>query len=612
MVSGNRAELKDELALVPDKPGVYLFRNQAGAVIYVGKAVSLRNRIRSYFQSKPYHPRIARMLQEVVRFEYIVTDSEVEALVLECNLIKEYQPKFNISLKDDKSYPYLKVTADEFPRVAITRKLERDGSRYFGPYPNVKAVRETLDFLRKLFPFRTCREKNPAPRSRPCLDAQIKKCLAPCTGRVSPETYREMIDQVVLFLEGKTEEVEKRLRAQMEKAVESLNFEQAARLRDRLAAIRQFREQQRVARAGGSDEDVLAFGSFLDEACVLVFRIRGGNLVAEEHYFLTGTEGFNPGEVLSSFIKQYYHSGREVPRAILVSAPLPEGELLAQWLSRETGRKVEVRFPRRGRGKELVQLALKNATMYAQQRHEKRMRNREKGRRLVAELQKALGLPRLPRVLECLDISHLAGQETVGSLVRFTEGSPDRSGYRRYRIQKEARGDDYAALQEVVRRRFSRAKELPLPDLLLVDGGKGQLNAVLAVLAELGVEGVSVASLAKEEEVVYLPGEKDPLRLPLNHPGLHLLQQARDEAHRFAVSYQRKLREKRLKASILCQVPGIGKKRQEALLQYFGSISRIKEATVEELAAVPGMNRKAALDLYKFFHGDELLKTARN
>lgn len=604
MVSGNRAELKDELALVPDKPGVYLFRNHAGTVIYVGKAVSLKNRIRSYFQSKPHHPRIARMLQELARFEYIVTDSEVEALVLECNLIKEYQPKFNINLKDDKSYPYLKVTADEFPRVAITRKLVRDGSRYFGPYPNVKAVRETLDFLRKLFPFRTCRDKNPGPRSRPCLNAQIKKCLAPCTGRVSPETYREMIEQVVLFLEGKTEEVEKRIRAQMEKAVESLNFEQAARLRDQLTAIRQFREQQRVARAAGSDEDVLALGSFLDEVCVLVFRVRGGNLVAEEHYFLTETEGVNPGEVLGSFIKQYYHSGREIPRTILVSVPLPEGDLLSQWLSREKGRKVEIRFPRRGRGKELVQLALKNATMYAQQRHEKGVRSREKGKQLAAELQKALGLPHLPRVLECLDISHLAGKETVGSLVRFTEGHPDPSGYRRYRIQEETGGDDYAALQEVIRRRFRRAEGQLLPDLLVVDGGKGQLNAVLGVLSELGLEGIRVVSLAKEEEVVYLPGEKDPLRLPLNHPGLHLLQQARDEAHRFAVSYQRKLREKRLKDSILRQVPGIGKKRQEALLRCFGSLSRIQEASVEELAAVPGMNRKAAFDLYNFFHGD--------
>lgn len=598
-----KSELKEELELVPDRPGVYLFRNRAGAVIYVGKAVSLRNRLRSYFQAKGHSARIRRLLCEAAGFEYIVTESEVEALVLECNLIKEYRPKFNINLKDDKSYPYLRVTAEEFPRVMITRNLVRDGSRYFGPYPDVSAVKETVSLLRKLFPFRTCPDKTLAPRGRPCLNGQIKNCLAPCTGGVSPGDYREMIEQLLLFLEGKTREVEKRLTAQMEEAAAAWDFERAARLRNQLAALKKFREQQRVARAAGRDEDVLALGAFLDEVCVLLFRVRGGKLVAEEHYFLTGTEEMQPGEILASFMKHYYHAGREIPAVIFVSAPLPEAELLAAWLSRERGGKVEICHPRRGRGRELLRLALENATLYAQRRKKRIFSTREKGHLLVLELQRALDLKNPPRRLECIDISHFGGRETVGSLVRFTGGLPDKQGYRRYRIRGEAAGDDCAALQEVLRRRLARAAREPLPDLLVIDGGKGQLRAALAVLGEAGHPEVEVAALAKEEEEIFRPGAKDPLSLPGDHPGLHLLQQARDEAHRFARAYQEKLRTSKMTASALAEVPGIGRKRSEALLKHFGSLARLRAASFDELAGVPGMNKKAAAALYEFFHG---------
>lgn len=598
-------DMREELELVPERPGVYLFRNRAGAVIYVGKAVSLKNRLRSYLQGKSPDARIRKLMEEAERFEFIVTESEVEALVLECNLIKEYRPKYNINLKDDKSYPYLRITPDEFPRVLITRKLVRDGSRYFGPYPDVGAVKETLRLLRKLFPFRTCSERSLAPRGRPCLNAQIRQCLAPCTGGVSPEAYGEMIEQLILFLEGNTREVEKRLERQMEDAAAALDFEKAARLRDQLAAIRRVRQQQRVASASGAEADVLALGGYLGEVCVLLLRLRGGKVVGEEHYFLTGTEGFQPGEILASFMKQYYSPGRDIPGTIFVSHPVSEAELLAEWLRRLRGAKVEVRHPKRGRGRELVRLALENAVLKAEQRMRRALHSRERGRALALELQKALGLKKYPKRLECVDISHFAGREAVGSLVSFYDGQPDKKGYRRYRLRESDPGDDYAAIQEVLRRRLRRASQDPLPDLLVIDGGKGQLRAAEAVLREAGCDEVELVALAKEEEEIYRPGCSDPIALPANNPGLHLLQQARDEAHRFALSYQEKLRRKAAKASPLGEVPGIGKKRQAALLKHFGSLSRIREATLEELAAVPGMNRKAAAALYDHLHGEE-------
>lgn len=596
-------DLKKELALVPDRPGVYLFRNQKGNVIYVGKAVSLRNRLRSYFQAKGQPERTLRMLHEADRFEYIVTDSEVEALVLECNLIKEYRPKFNINLKDDKSYPYLRVTAENYPRVLVTRNLVRDGSQYFGPYPDVGVVRETVNLLRRIFPFRTCSERNFAPRSRPCLNAEIKQCLAPCTGGVSQESYREMIDQLLLFLNGKAGEVEKRLAAQMKEASEAWDFERAARIRDQLAALKKFQEQQRVARAAGADEDLLAVGTFLDEVCVLLFRVRGGNLVSEEHYFLTEAAGVQEGEVLASFIKQYYQSGRDIPAKILVSALIPEEGVLSQWLRMQRGGKVEILVPKRGRGRELMRLALKNATLYAEQRFRRALKHQEKGQFLVAELQKALELRRAPMVIECVDISHFGGRETVGSVIRFTSGHPDRKGYRRYRIHQDVSGDDYAALKEVIARRLNRREKDPLPDLFVIDGGKGQLNAVMDVVLSNGCDGLEVVSLAKEEEQVFRPGHEEPLSLPRSHPALHLLQQVRDEAHRFAHAYQVNLQRRRIKTSMLSQVPGIGKKRRDALLNHFGSLNRMREASCDELAAVPGMNKKVAQELYSFLHG---------
>lgn len=603
MASANTIQdFKKDLDLIPDRPGVYLFRNRAGRVIYVGKAVSLPNRLRSYFQPRGLIERIRKMTEEAARLEYIVTDTEAEALVLECNLIKEYRPKYNIDLKDDKSYPYIRVTAEEFPRVMMTRNLVRDGSRYFGPYPNVGAVKETLDFLRKIFLFRSCPDRNLVPRSRTCLNGQIKQCLGPCVGNVSAEEYNEMIEQLVLFLEGKTHEVERRLAQQMKDASEMLNFEEAARLRNQLEAIKKLHEQQRVARATGPDQDVLAVGSYLDEVCVIILRARGGSVVAKEHYFLTGAEGMPPGEVLSSFIKRYYQGGREIPATILVSSPVEDAALLAVWLGEMKGSKVEIRFPRRGQGRELVGMAKENAALIAEQRCRRSLRSQEKGMALTLALQEALDLKHPPRKIECIDISHLGGEETVASLVSFTDGQPDKKHYRRYKIKTKTDGDDYAAMREVVRRRFKNTDQDDLPDLLVLDGGKGQLNSALSALREIDCPPPDLVSLAEEDEEVYLPGYSEPLVLPRNHLGLHLLQQTRDEAHRFALSYQKKLRQRKMKVSILRQVPGIGKKRQEALLRHFGSLERIRKASVDELADVSGMNRKAAEALYQFLH----------
>jgi excinuclease ABC subunit C len=394
--------------------------------------------------------------------------------------------------------------------------------------------------------------------------------------------------------------VEKRLSHQMKDAAEKLDFEEAARLRNQLDAINKLGEHQRVARATGPDQDILAVGSYLGEVCVVVLRSRGGNVVAQEHYFLTGAEGLPEGEVLSSFIKRYYQRGREIPSAILTSAQVDEADLLASWLTGQKGRQVKIRFPKRGRGKELVGMALENASIIAEQHYRSSLKNREKGIAMVLDLQKALGLDKPPVRLECIDISHLGGQETVGSLVCFIDGRPDKKGYRHYRIKAELYGDDYAAVQESVKRRVGSSAKNNLPDLLLIDGGKGQLNSALEALQQIDSPHFDIASLAEEKEEIYLPGRSDPLVLPPSHPGLHLLQQARDEAHRFALTYQKKLRQRRMKASVLRQVPGIGKKRQEALLRHFGSLKRIRKASIDELAAVPGMNRRVAEDLNKF------------
>ncbi|MDF9408175.1 excinuclease ABC subunit UvrC [Pelotomaculum isophthalicicum JI] len=614
-------ELEEKIKLLPAKPGVYLYRDAGGEIIYVGKAVSLKNRVRSYFQSgAQQQPKTKLMLQKVADLDYIVTDSEVEALILEQNLIKEHRPRYNVLLKDDKSYPYLKITLNEnYPRVQITRRHVKDGSKYFGPYTRVGAVNETLRLLKKIFPFRSCKQREPAIRERPCLNHHIKRCLGPCCGLTDRETYRAMINEVCLFLEGRQEDLVKHLTARMQEAAENLEFERAAELRDQLHSVREVIEKQKIISGGFEDQDVMAMARAFDEACIMVFFVRGGKLIGRDHFILKGTEGLSRSEVLGAFIKQYYTGVDFIPREVLLSeGVMEEKAVIEEWLTQRKGVKVFLKTPSRGEKKKLVEMVAKNALLTLEQVRSEGTAQRDEAAAALAELAGALRLERPPCRLECYDISNTQGTGSVASMVVFEEGKPARDQYRRFRIRTVEGPDDYASMQEVLRRRFTRAleeKELlrtgqisskeakfyRLPDLVVVDGGKGQLSAARRVMRELGLERIPAYGLAKEEELLFGEGLPDPVALPPDSRALHLLQRLRDEAHRFAVTYHRNLRGKAGLRSLLDEVEGIGEVRRRALLKAFGSISGIEKASLEDLTAVKGMNKKAALAIYEFF-----------
>lgn len=615
-------QLEEKLKLLPARPGVYLYRDAAGEIIYVGKAVSLKNRVRSYFHSGAQHqPRTKLMLEKAAGLDYIVTDSEVEALILEQNLIKEHRPRYNVLLKDDKSYPYLKVTLNEnYPRVQITRRHLKDGSKYFGPYTRVGAVNETLRLLKKIFPFRSCKQREPVVRERPCLNHHIKRCLGPCCGLTDKETYRAMINEVCLFLEGRQEDLVKHLTARMEEAAGNLQFERAAELRDQLHSVREVIEKQKIISGGFEDQDVMAMARAFDEACIMVFFVRGGKLIGRDHFILKGTEGLGRSEVLGAFIKQYYTGVDFIPREVLLSEGVEEEKsVIEEWLTQRKGVKVFLKTPSRGEKKKLVEMVAKNALLTLEQAHSEGAAQRDEAAAALAELAGALRLERPPCRLECYDISNTQGTGSVASMVVFEEGKPARDQYRRFKIRTVEGPDDYASMQEVLRRRFTRAleeKELlrtgrisskeakfyRLPDLVIVDGGKGQLSAARRIMRELGLERIPAYGLAKEEELLFGEGLADPVALPPDSRALHLLQRLRDEAHRFAVTYHRNLRGKAGLKSLLDELEGIGEVRRRALLKAFGSISGIEKASLQDLTAVKGMNKKAALTVYEFFH----------
>lgn len=615
-------QLEEKLKILPSRPGVYLYRDGDGKILYVGKAVSLKSRVRSYFQPRAQLPPKTRiMMDKVADLDYIVTDSEVEALILEQNLIKEHRPHYNVLLKDDKSYPYLKVTlGDNFPRVTITRRRIKDGSRYFGPYTRVGAVNETLRLLKKLFPFRSCKKKEPETRERPCLNHHIERCLGPCCGLVDREKYRAMIQEVCLFLEGRQEDLVRQLTARMEEAAEKLEFEQAARFRDQIQAVREVVEKQKIISGGFEDQDVAALAETFDEACVMQFFIRGGKLIGREHFMLKGTEGLSRPEIMTAFIKQYYNAADLIPGEILISEDTGEEKaVIEKWLSGKRGARVSLKTPRRGEKKKLVELAAQNALLTLEQVRLDRAVRRDDIAGALAELARGLGLERPPRRLECYDISNTQGAESVASMVVFEEGKPARDQYRRFKIRTVEGPDDFASMQEVLRRRFTRAVEErdllntgrlsgrearfhQLPDLVIVDGGKGQLSAARHVMHELGFSRIPAFGLAKEEENLFAEGQSDPIVLPAGSRALYLLQRLRDEAHRFALAYHRNLRGKARLKSLLDEVEGIGEVRRRALLKAFGSLAEIEKASPGELAAVQGMNRKAARAVYDFFH----------
>lgn len=600
--------IAEKLVLLPDKPGVYIMKNEKQQIIYVGKAIVLKNRVRQYFQSSRNHSaKVQAMVSNIEDFEYIITGSEIEALILECNLIKKHRPKYNISLRDDKTYPYIKVTIHEpFPRVILTRRVIKDGAKYFGPYTNVGAVHESIKLLRKLFPLRTCKNMEV---SRPCLEYHIKRCLAPCTGKVDVNEYQKMIQSVCLFLEGRSEAVERNLTEQMEQAAEAFAFERAAKLRDQLQAIKKITEKQNIV-TGAGDQDAIGMARSALGVCMQVFFIRSGKMVGRDHFLLKGSEGENDEVVLTAFIQQYYNQATFIPREILLPVELAQVEekLLSDWLSERKTAKVVVETPKRGTKKDIVQMASGNASVVLETQAARIKSANDQTIGAVHELGKYLGLTKMPERMECFDISHTQGSETVASMVVFEGGIPKKSDYRRFKIQTaEGKPDDFKSMREVVGRRYGDLPPAELPDLIIIDGGKGQLSSALEIIRGAGHLTVPVVGLAKQFEYIFTEGESEPVILPRNSQALYLIQRIRDEAHRFAITYHRKLRNKRNLVSVLDHIVGVGPKRRKALWDHFGTLNKIKGATVEEMAAVDGMNLPTAQAVYNFFQAQAKL-----
>lgn len=600
----------EKLKLLPDSPGVYIMKDDHGKIIYVGKAIVLKNRVRQYFQSSRNHtPKVRAMVSHIADFETIMTANEVESLILEANLIKKHRPRYNIRLKDDKSYPYVKVTVqEEFPRVFITRRVLRDGARYFGPYTNVTALRDSLKLLRRLFPLRTCRTMP----ERPCLEYHIKRCLAPCVGKVEAEDYRAMIRAVLLFLEGRTDDVERELEQRMNAAAEAYHFETAARLRDQLSAVRTAAERQNIV-TGAGDQDAVGMARSAAGVCVQIFFIRGGKMIGREHFLLRGSEEESDADILRAFLEQYYNQATFVPREVLLPCAIDAAAqaTIEAWLAaRKGGGKVALLTPQRGTKHDIVQMATGNAAKFLADEETRRSLLDEQTLGAVEELGRYLGLKHPPRRMECFDISHNQGQETVASMVVFEDGAPKKSDYRRFKIRStEGKPDDFLSMREVTTRRYVGLPEEELPDLIIIDGGKGQLSSALEIIRHTaGHKDVPVVGLAKQFELVFTEGNSEPVELPRRSQALYLIQRIRDEAHRFAITFHRKLRGKRNLVSVLDHIVGIGPKRRQSLRTHFGSLEKIKEATVEELAAAPGMNRTSAEAVRHFFDAQQELR----
>ncbi|HEX6304485.1 MAG TPA: excinuclease ABC subunit UvrC [Anaerolineales bacterium] len=598
----------------PTKAGCYLMKNADGKVIYVGKAINLRNRLRSYFHASAQHTlRTRHLVRRIADIEWIVVGSELEALILEMNLIKKHRPRYNVRLKDDKRYPYVKVHwADPFPKVTVTRNMVNDGSRYFGPYTSVWAVHQTLDVLRRIFPYLTCDRTITGQDERACLYYDIKLCTAPCIGVIDQAGYRQIIDDLCQFLEGRTEPIVSRLQAEMRQASEQLRFERAAALRDQLHAIEKVVERQKVVSTDYVDSDVIAMARSDGEACVQVFFIRNGKLIGREYFLLEGAEETPDADVMAEFLKQFYDQAPNVPSQVLLPHEIEELHIIRQWLkNRRSGQKVELLVPRRGQKKELVQMAAENAAETLASLQAQWEADRHRQEQSLADLQAALNLAEPPNRIECYDISNTQGTAAVGSMVVFEQGVPRKSYYRRFNIRTVQGPDDFASMEEVLTRRFNRWKAAQetagqpgkkpdrafalLPDLLLVDGGKGQLSRAVAVLEHFDLlDQIPVAGLAKQHEDLFVPGRSAPILLPRKSQGLYLIQRVRDEAHRFAITSHRKRRTRIGLASRLDAIPGIGPARRKALLTRFGSIDDIKAAEVEELIAIPGITGQIA------------------
>jgi len=600
---------------LPEKPGVYVMRDERGDVVYIGKARRLRDRVRSYFGSaRSLEPKVYALSQTVRTIEHIVTNTEAEALHLEATLVKRHQPVYNVRLKDDKHYPYLKVDVQNpWPRVTITRRVESDGARYFGPYASAGSVRRTLDVVKKLFPWRSCTKEITGTDARPCLDYYIKRCIAPCTAFCTPEEYREVIDQTVLFLEGRSSEVKQHLKAEMERASEALEFERAARIRDQLHAVERVTERQRMATTRHLDADVFALARQDDEACVQAFFVRGTVVADTDFFMLDGTKDASDKEILGAFLAQFYESATYVPRTVLLSVEPEDREYLEAMLRDARGTIVEVRVPERGELRGLVATAEENARESLRMHHVRWVADRDKTESALSMLQEELDLPAPPQRIECYDISTIQGTSTVASMVVFKGGQPANSEYRRFRIKTVEGQDDFASMREVLTRRFKKIAERrraelsgetrelaepspwdEVPDLVIIDGGKGQLGAALDVMRDLGLRDVPVCGLAKQQEEIFVADVSESIMLPRTSEALYLVQRIRDEAHRFAITYHRKVRGKASTRSILDTIPGVGPKRKRALMRKFGSVKNLREASIADIASTVGFTERLA------------------
>jgi len=586
--------LQEKAKGLPDAPGVYLFRDKRGHVLYIGKALSLKKRVSSYFADSPGGPerfQIGPMIDQIADLEFILTENELEALILESNLIKNHRPRYNIVLKDDKHYPFLRLDPnDPFPWVQVVRRIKDDGALYYGPYVPSTAMWDVLALVNKTIPLRKCRS---IEGRKLCLEYHLGRCLGPCEGLIGRKEYGELVDQARLLLDGKDQELTKRLKERMHQAAESLEFEQAAKYRDQIASLRQVFERQKVISPRGEDLDVFGLAHEAREAQVQLFLIRRGRLIGRETFtFELGAE--IPSGLLASLLKQFYVGSRDIPKEILLSHPLEDASLIAAWLASRANRHVELLAPQRGRRARLVQMAQRNA----QEALALSLRSSQSREAALSELQEALGLTGLPRRIEAYDISNISGTLAVGSQVVWEDGKSKKSAYRRYKINTVEGPDDFAMMAEVLQRRLQKAQEMPLPDLILLDGGRGQLNAALGVARKLGFDSLQMVSLAKEEELVFHPARPKPIALPERSRARQLLQQIRDESHRFAVTYHRALRGKSGLRSLLDDIPGIGAKRRRALLSHFGSLRRLREASIEELRRTAGVSESLATTIH--------------
>ena len=601
-------QLENKLASLPAQSGVYLLKDEKDHILYIGKAKNLRHRVRSYFQTSADHPLKTRLIvSKTVSFDYIITDTEKEALILENNLIKKHKPRYNVNLKDDKTYPYLKFTVAEiYPRLSIVRRVEKDNALYFGPFPSAHAVRETLQIIYRLFPIRKCSQRTFRKRSRPCINFQLKRCLAPCVHEVEKQAYDRLVKKVLFFLRGQDRELVSYLTAEMEAESKNLNFERAALIRDQIQAVQKTLEKQKIVSIRLIDQDIISYfrKDFLVE--VFIFFIRQGRMVGSQSFPFRRVT-LEDEEVIGSFITQFYGTGKFIPGEIIIPLRLDNQATIEEWLTEKKGKRTRIIVPQRGDRKNLLQMAAENARQVWENRHSQE----ERALRTLEAMGQRFRLRQNPHTIECFDISNLFGNEAVGSMVRFENGEPVKQKYRRYKIKTVNHADDYGMMYEIIKRRLGRGlQDQTLPDLLVVDGGKGQLGVACQAMRELGIEDVDAIGLAKSRyqdltrtpEKVFLPGQKDPLILTKHHSVLHLLQRIRDESHRFAIAYHRKLRQKKQTESVLDSIPGIGPIKKQNLLKHFGSLKKIQSTRQEDLLSVPSISKTNARDIFTFFH----------